>query len=251
MGTDPNGGQSGNNGFVFVGDNTNTSHGFSPGGGTVFAGYNNNLAHFLTGNDGSVNFNRNGTLNSVNSGSLRRATRFRANAQLVWNVTQCFSIGATAYYEYDDQGSLSAEPILVTAPNGATAVGVRTIGGSRNTVGAGIRPIVWLTDWFALQGQAGWEYTDRDRSTNLAHNPNGTILNDPFGQHGNMGIFTFCPTIKPLGGFWTRPEFRAFVTYAIWSDHLRGAIGGVNNGNPVYNNSNQGWVFGVQTEWFF
>jgi maltoporin len=66
-----------------------------------------------------------------------------------------------------------------------------------------------------------------------------------------MGIFTFCPTIKPTGGFWTRPEFRAFVTYAIWSDHLRGAIGGVNNGSPTYNNSNQGWVFGVQTEWFF
>ena len=246
FGTDPNGGQSGNNGFVDVDAGTRT--GFSPGGGTVFAGYNNNLANFLVGHDGSVNLNPDGTLNSVNSGSLRRATRIRANAQIVWNVTPCFSIGATAYYEYDDQGSLSAEPFL--APNGT--LHVRTIGGSRNTVGAGFRPIVWLNDWFALQGQAGWEYTDRDRNDNgLAVNPNSTIRNDAFGQHGNMGIFTFCPTIKPTGGFWTRPEFRAFVTYAIWSDHLRGAIGGVNNGSPTYNNSNQGWVFGVQTEWFF
>jgi maltoporin len=224
MGTSPLGGQSGN-----------TGNGISAG--SPFAGYNYNL------NTGRINANP--AVNGVGSNSLRRATKFRANLQVVWNFSPRFSVGAAAYYQYDDQGSLSAEPIGGTAFTAPT--GFRTIGGSTNTVGAGIRPVFWLNDWFALQGQAGWDYTTRDRSSNTANFP----FNDTFGKSGSMGIFTFCPTIKPQGGFFTRPEFRAFATYAIWSSGLRGSIGGVNNGTTTYNNNREGWVFGVQSEWFF
>jgi maltoporin len=233
MGTDPNQGQSGN---------------FSPGpgviggfsgvnGGTPFAGYNFNA------NAGNIGVRPDGTT-FINSGSLRNATRIRANAQIVWNVTPCFSIGAAAYYEYDDQGSLTAERLA----NGT----FRTTGGSRNTVGAGIRPVFWLNDWFAIQGQAGWDYTDRVRASSLStFQPGGlgnptVVTNDTFNHHGNMGIFTIAPTIKPLGGFFTRPEFRVFATYAIWNKGLEGSIGGTQ-----YQNNNMGWVFGVQSEWFF
>jgi maltoporin len=229
MGVDPNGGQSGN-----------TGNGVS--GGTPFAGYNFNI------NRGNIFVRPDGT-RFVDS-SVRNGTRIRANAQVVWNVTDFFSIGATAYWEYDDQGFPSAEPITLT--NG-TLTGGRAIGGSRNTVGAGIRPVFWLTDWFAIQGQAGWEYTDRDRSSSLStFQPGGpgtiakVTTNDTFGRSGNMGIFTIAPTIKPRGGFFTRPEFRVFATYAIWSKSLEGAIG-----NTQYQNNDQGWVFGVQSEWFF
>jgi maltoporin len=229
MGTDPNQGQSGNVGIIpgFTGVN----------GGTPFAGYNYNI------NAGNIFIRKNGTT-FVDSGSLRRATRIRANAQVVWNVTDNFSIGAAAYYEYDDQGSLTAERFA----NGT----FRTTGGSRNTVGAGIRPVYWLTDWFALQGQAGWDYTSRVRASSLStFQPGGpgtvpVVTNDTFGKHGNMGIFTIAPTVKPKGGFFTRPEFRVFATYAIWNKQLEGSIG-----NTQYQNNNMGWVFGVQTEWFF
>jgi maltoporin len=218
MGADPNGG-AGGNGFGGI------------TGGTAFAGYNFNRATGRINADGTVS-----------SGSLRRASKIRANAQVVWNVSENFSIGAAAYYEYDDQGSLSAERFI--AADGT--VHFRTTGGSRNTVGAGIRPVFWVTDWLALQGQAGWDYTTRDRSSSTALNVNGTVRNDTFGRSGSMGIFTFAPTIKPKGGFFTRPEFRLFATYAIWSNGLRGAIGGTQ-----YQNNNQGWLFGCQTEWFF
>jgi len=229
MGTDPNGDQSGNVGRIpgFIGIK----------GGTPFAGYNYNI------NAGNIFVRQNGTT-FVDSGSLRRATRIRANAQIVWNITDWFSLGAAAYWEYDDQGSLTAERFA----NGT----FRTTGGSRNTVGAGIRPVFWLTDWFALQGQAGWEYTSRVRASSLStFQPGGpgniTVpTNDTFGRSGNMGIFTIAPTVKPKGGFFTRPEFRAFATYAIWNKSLEGSIGGTQ-----YQNNNQGWVFGVQTEWFF
>jgi maltoporin len=229
MGVDPNGGQSGNVGRIpgFEGVN----------GGSPFAGYNFNA------NAGNIFVRPDGST-FIDSGSLRHATRIRANAQVVWNVSARFSIGAAAYWEYDDQGSLSAERFA----NGT----FRTTGGSRNTVGAGIRPVFWLNDWFALQGQAGWDWTSRSRSSSLSTfqsgGPGGVSIptNDTFGKSGSMGIFTIAPTVKPIGGFFTRPEFRAFATYAIWSNGLKGAIGGTQ-----YQNNNQGWVFGVQTEWFF
>jgi maltoporin len=119
-------------------------------------------------------------------------------------------------------------------------------GGSSWVVGGGIRPVFWVTDWLAIQGQAGIEYVDRNRNGGTAFNPNGTVRNDSFGKSGALGVFTIAPTIKPKGGFFTRPEFRVFGTYAIWDHSLRGAIGGT-----PYQNDNQGWVFGVQTEWFF
>jgi maltoporin len=198
------------------------------GSGAVFAGYNLNRA--------LSNFNRDG---SVSSGSLRRAAKFRANGQIVWNVSSNFAISAAAFYEYDDQGAFSAE----TLADGT----VRLVGGSRNVVGAGIRPYLWVTDCLAIRGQAGWDYISRDRSVGgIAVNPDGTIRNDSFGRSGSMGIFTIAPTIKPKGGFFTRPEFRLFATYAIWSNGLRGAIG-----DTTYQNTNPGWLFGCQTEWFF
>ena len=64
-----------------------------------------------------------------------------------------------------------------------------------------------------------------------------------FGEGGSLGIFTIAPTIKPRGGFFTRPELRAFATFAVWSDELKGAIGG-----SPYANQNYGWIFGVQAE---
>jgi maltoporin len=61
-----------------------------------------------------------------------------------------------------------------------------------------------------------------------------------------LGVFTFAPTIKPKGNWWTRPEFRAFMTYAVWARSLEGSIG-----STQYQNNRMGWMFGVQTEWFF
>jgi len=66
-----------------------------------------------------------------------------------------------------------------------------------------------------------------------------------------MGIFTFAPTIKPKGNWWTRPEFRAYITYAIWAKDLEGSIGNNSPNWTPYGNSREGWVFGVQSEWFF
>jgi hypothetical protein len=213
------------------------------GKGTL-AGYNLNQALQRINSDGTIS-----------SGSLRRATQFRAIGQTVWNVGPCFAVSAEVHYRYDDAGALIPE---VVSTNAAGVNNVRTTGGASWVFGGLIRPVYWLTDWFALQGPAGIDYVNNNRNGGQAFNPNGTLRNDAFGHSGGaLGVFTFAPTIKPThrnistydiekGGFYTRPEFRIFGTYAIWAKSLEGAIGGT-----PYQDSREGWVFGVQTEWFF
>jgi maltoporin len=105
----------------------------------------------------------------------------------------------------------------------------------------GIRPVYWICDNFAIQGAAAGVYIDNVR------NSSGTPA---FGKDGAEGIFTIAPTIKPKGGFFTRPEIRVFATYALWSHSLQGTS--ASGGNPPYNGrTNQGWLIGSQMEiWF-
>jgi maltoporin len=212
-------------------------------GGTL-AGYN------LNKNLGIINSN-----GSISSSSLRTASQFRATGQVVWNATHNFAIAAEVHYRYDDQGALASQPIPLAG--GINSTSIETTGGAGWQVGGGIRPVYWLSDWFAIQGQAGIDYVHNNRSGGTAFNPGtvlvpkGTVRNDSFGKSGAMGIFTIAPTIKPIGNWWTRPEFRVFATYAIWDKSLRGSIGNNSPTGTPYQNQDQGWVFGTQVEWFF
>ena len=225
---------------AFYGYGASENMGVSPiNQGGTFAGYN------LNDNLGRINAD-----GSISSGSLRRASQFRATGQIVWNVAPNFAFGAEVHYRYDDQGALASQVVdpVTGRSSQEAALGsfVQTTGGASYVVGGGIRPIFWVSDWLAIQGQAGIEYVHNNRPGGQALNPNGTVRNDSFGKSGALGVFTIAPTIKPKGNWWTRPEFRVFATYAIWDKSLRGAIGGT-----PYQNADQGWVFGTQVEAFF
>jgi maltoporin len=43
--------------------------------------------------------------------------------------------------------------------------------------------------------------------------------------------------------FFSRPVLRAFVTYAMWANGLKGSVGGTD-----YALDNEGWSWGVQME---
>src|SRR6516165_8554349 len=190
---------------------------------------------FLIGAGNNVEFRRGsgGVLEPfVRVNPVDQASEALATAYFVWNPNPCFSMGVWANWEYND--------------NGTVAVGLRSdgrvvqSGGSRNIVSGGIRPVVWLTDSIAIQGVASGAYIDRVR----------VQTGDAFGRSGSYGIFTIAPTIKPKGGFFTRPEIRLFATYAIWSDSLKGSSIG---GSVPYTQRNvkEGWLFGSQVEiWF-
>jgi len=169
------------------------------------------------------------------------STLFRSGFEFVWNVNPCFSFDWWGDWDHSNQGFQTI---------GTNAAGdIKNAHATRNWYGTAIRPVWWIADNFAIQGQAGYNYVDQVR---------GYSGTNAFGRGGSFGIFTIAPTIKPKGGYFTRPELRLFATYSIWSSSLKGTTTPVGEGGntsgaapPYSGNTNQGWLFGSQLEvWF-
>ena len=99
--------------------------------------------------------------------------------------------------------------------------------GTNKWFSLGGRPVFFFTDHLSLAFEAG-----------LDHTSSGTGLYD-----GWLRKFTLAPQIGAGRKFFSRPVLRAFVTYANWSEGLKGFVGG-----PAYLNKTSGWNFGVQGE---
>ena len=99
--------------------------------------------------------------------------------------------------------------------------------GSNQWVSFGARPVFFFTDHVSLAVEAGFDYTS-----------SGAGLYD-----GWLRKFTVAPQIGAGRKFFSRPVLRAFVTYANWSEGLKGFVGG-----PAYLTRTSGWNFGVQGE---
>ena len=175
---------------------------------------------------------------TINAGNvINKQREFRAGAMWVWNPVPVFSMALWGFWSLNNHGYFS------TGTDGDGEF--KKVSGNTNTVEYGIRPIFWVADNIAIQGQAWYGYEDNNRTAS------GT---DGFGHSGNMGVFTIAPTIKPKGGFYTRPELRVFATYSIWSNSLKGDIGqipGTVIGPYANSKATDGWLFGTQVEWYF
>jgi maltoporin len=203
--------------------------------------------------------------------AIQRTRTYRAGGIFVWNPNPCFSLGVWGIWNQDSGGERLVEsfvnPVFPTTATGAPNLVFKNAPATRNLYTVGIRPIVWITDNIAIQGEAGWNYVDNVRgwqvngfTTNGLPIPRpGTLSPTAFSRSGNFLKFTIAPTIKPKGGYYSRPELRVFATYSIWSDSLRGAttpIGeGTNTGgwtpSPYANGKAQdGWLIGTQVEWY-
>ncbi len=94
-------------------------------------------------------------------------------------------------------------------------------------VSFGARPEYFFTKYLSLAVEAGFDHTHSSA-----------------GQYdGWLRKFTIAPQIGAGRKFFSRPVLRAFLTYANWSDGLRGFIGGI----PFQNRTN-GLTYGVQAE---
>lgn len=60
---------------------------------------------------------------------------------------------------------------------------------------------------------------------------------------GVLGKLTVAPLIRPAADFWARPELRAFVTAAFWSESIQGDVGGAPFADDKF-----GLTAGVQME---
>ena len=91
----------------------------------------------------------------------------------------------------------------------------------------GARPEVFFTKHLSLAFEGGFDHT---------HSSTGQY-------DGWLRKFTIAPQIGAGRQFFSRPVLRTFLTYANWSDGLRGFVGGI----PFQNRTN-GLTYGVQAE---
>jgi maltoporin len=96
----------------------------------------------------------------------------------------------------------------------------------------GARPAYYITNNFALQFEAGYDWSEYKSNTN--------------GESGGMAKFTIAPTLKLDSHTFSRPELRLFATYASFSgDYNASGINGYDS------NDDSVLVFGAQVEaWF-
>lgn len=94
-------------------------------------------------------------------------------------------------------------------------------------VSFGARPEVFFTKYLSLAFEGGFDHT---------HSSTGQY-------DGWLRKFTIAPQIGAGRQFFSRPVLRAFLTYASWSDGLRGFVGGI-----PFQNCTSGLIYGVQAE---
>ena len=96
----------------------------------------------------------------------------------------------------------------------------------------GARPVYHFSDYFKLQGEVGLNEIKP--------------VNDLTRK---LGKITIAPTLVAGRGFWTRPELRAFYTYAKWNTAARDGWGGVAGGTAgPFGTSRSGSSYGLQVE---
>jgi maltoporin len=91
----------------------------------------------------------------------------------------------------------------------------------------GARPEVFFNKYLSLAFEAGFDHT---------HSSTGQY-------DGWLRKFTISPQIGAGRKFFSRPVLRTFVTYANWSDGLRGFVGGI-----PFQSRTSGLTYGVQAE---
>ena len=92
----------------------------------------------------------------------------------------------------------------------------------------GARPVFFFTDRFSMGLEAGIDWVD----------------SDPLHKNGHLWKVTFAPLQISRGQkFFSRPQLRAYVTYAGWSDDFKGSVGGI-----PYMDDTQGLSYGIQAE---
>ncbi len=127
--------------------------------------------------------------------------------------------GAFGVLELSDKFQIMPALVWEVFDNGASS--------DSNTtwISAGFRPKYNITNNFAFQFEYGFDHIDDEAADDSTY----------------LHKFTVAPTITMGSGFWARPELRAFVTYANWSDE--GAIGGT-----LWEDDTEGMLYGVQME---
>ena len=246
-------------GKLMNGDLTLTNH--------AYFGASTGMAYDTTNSDklrGSPYYGVSTDVLLANNGTvftLADAHRYSFADQINFFYKETFELEAYAIYEHQDSGRPSVPITDAALPIPAGVVAGQTVGrttylnggnvtaanplgliggvnarGIQDWFGAGIRPVVNLTPFFAIQAEATYNYID-----NEAYNAIRDAAGFKSGA-GSLAKFTVCPTFH-YGKVGNYPlEFRFFYTFAYWNDNLKGSF----VGGDANRNSNYGHLFGTQ-----
>lgn len=112
----------------------------------------------------------------------------------------------------------------------------RPDGDDQDWLSVGGRTSYALTEQFKLVGELGHDQVDAEGGTR------------------KLSKFTIAPTWSPAGpGFWARPEFRLYYTYASWNRAAQRAANDLAAGSALsdsgaFDTARHGYNFGVQVE---
>ncbi len=112
----------------------------------------------------------------------------------------------------------------------------RDDGGDQDWWSVGARPVYAFSEQFKLVAEVGHDQIDATDGTR------------------KLSKFTIAPTWSPSGpGFWARPEFRLYYTYASWNEAAQRAANLMAEGSALsdtgaFGNARHGSNFGVQVE---
>lgn len=99
------------------------------------------------------------------------------------------------------------------------------------------------TDSASIGGRASYAFT---RNFKLVSELGVSQYKPEGGETARLTKLTIAPTLAIGPEFWSRPEFRLYVTHAKWND----AAGNV-TGQAAFDGKTSGTSFGAQVEWWF
>jgi len=99
------------------------------------------------------------------------------------------------------------------------------------------------TDSFSVGGRVSYAVT---RNLKLITDVGFSQYKPDGGPTAKLAKATFAPTLSVGPDFWTRPEFRLYVTHAKWNV----AAGNV-TGQTAFANKTTGTSYGAQVEWWW
>ncbi|MBT2622183.1 carbohydrate porin [Chryseobacterium sp. ISL-6] len=152
---------------------------------------------------------------------LDKASSLDIINNFVYDDKRRHAIQASLTYQYRNfgTGDLDQNEIMMTDK------------ASKNWMSVGFRYMYYINKYFNLALEAGNDYMKSDRS----------------GLEGSLQKVTFSPQITLNYGYYSRPVFRPFITYAHWSESFKGITGESLLNNRLIRKT-QGVSIGLQLE---
>lgn len=144
-----------------------------------------------------------------------------------WNLSKASAIefNHTQTYEASPSYSIQWTALARQEKRGLTD------NSSFNWISIGARPVFYFSAYKSLAIEVGIDAID-DKANNIS---------------GSLTKLSTALQFAARRGFFSRPVLRVFITFADWSDELKGLVGNT-PGDAPYAEDTQGWTIGTQLE---